>query len=274
MREIQEQKDKEAQAEIQNFMASTEAHCKEYNLKSYMLTLTLSSEELKESSSYISLYEHSKLAHNQVSLLRYFMKIIYSDRLVKYHLNNFFWLRMLEFTKIGNAHLHEALYLEEKSLISVIKLIGRKLIVYQKIGRTHLTVNEISWKKIQKDLHYKKISKNEYLLLDYSSSNFFNKGKDGAGQGFIIRVLTKRKNEQANKRSAVSRYIMKYLLKTRKNDKTKASIQRAVFSFLKINPFSFKRNVLFSLTKFRNIKNILIESHLQIQTSKTANISS
>ena len=46
-------------------------------------------EELKKENEYISLFEHSKFVKNQTNALRYFMKILYSDRLPKKRLDNF-----------------------------------------------------------------------------------------------------------------------------------------------------------------------------------------
>ncbi|MCK9492530.1 MAG: hypothetical protein M0Q24_10615 [Sulfurimonas sp.] len=268
LKTLHDAKQIELKAEVQNIMSSIEAHNKEFTLKSYMLTLTLSSEELKKLESKMSFLEHSKMIYEQVSTLRYFMKLLYSDRLTKYRMDNFFWMRMLEFTKIGNAHLHEALYIKEKNLLDMINLIGRKLLDFPLLGRTHLTVDSKSWGKISNELKYKKISKNEYLLLSYSHENFFDKGHENAGKGFIIRVLTLKKETKEQSKSSVSRYIMKYLLKTRSNDETKFGLQRAVFSFLRINPFSFKRGVLFPLTKFRAIKSKLIKEKVISKSDK------
>ncbi len=262
LKDLHDAKKLERKAEVQNIMSSIEAHNKEFDLKSFMLTLTLDSNELKDKKANMSFLEHSKIIYDQVAILRYFMKLLYSDRLTKYKMDNFFWLRMLELTKIGNVHLHEALYINENNILEMIKLIGRKILKFTSMGRTHLTIDFKSWNKISKDLEYKQISKNEYLLLDYSHINFFDKGHKNAGKGFIIRVLTKKKETKKQSKSSVSRYIMKYLLKTRSHDNRKFYLQRAVFSFLRINPFSFKRGVLFPLTKFRAIKSKLIKEEV------------
>ncbi|WP_345993971.1 hypothetical protein [Sulfurimonas sp. HSL-1716] len=235
MRELHDTQEKAQRAEVQNLMSSMEAHADEFTLEPYMLTLTLTNEELKSKSSNVSFLEHATVVYDQVKILRYFMKLIYSDRLTKYKMPNFFWMRMLEFTKIGNAHLHEALYIKRDNLIDMIELIGRKWLDFPLVGRTHLTVDPRSWKEISRKLEYKRISTNEYLLVDYSHVKFFEKGHQDAGKGFIIRVLTKRKESNKQSKKAVSRYIMKYLLKTRSSEHTKASLQRAVFSFLRIN---------------------------------------
>lgn len=268
MRELHDSKQKSQKAEVQNIISSTEAHANEFNLMPFMLTLTLSSEELKDHNTNVCFLEHCQIIYDQVSILRGFTKAIYSDRLTKSGMPNFFWMRMLEFTKKGNAHLHEALYIEKANLIKVIKLIGRRLMDFPKIGRTHLTVDYKSMSGILDNFEYKKIGKNEYLLLDYASSDFFEKGSSGAGKGLIIRVLTKRKKDKKQTKSSVLRYIMKYLLKTRNNEFTKETMQRAVFGFLRIIPFTFKRNVLFSLVKFRAIKSKMIEEKVLDKNDK------
>ena len=144
LKDLHDAKQIELKAEIQNIMSSTEAHGIEFNLKAFMLTLTLDSNELKDKEAHMSFLEHSKMIYEQVSVLRYFMKLLYSDRLTKYKMNNFFWIRMLEFTKIGNVHLHEALYINENNILDMINLIGRKLLKFPSIGRTHLTVDSKS----------------------------------------------------------------------------------------------------------------------------------
>lgn len=193
-------------------------------------------------------------------------KIVYSDRLIKDRIKNFFWMRVLEFNKKGNIHLHKALYIEEKDLVAYIILLGKKLLKYQYMGRSHLTINTKIWSRISENFSYKEIAKNEYLLLKHSNKDFFKSYKKGAGKGLIIEVRSEETKHQYIR--GVSRYISKSLLNDQNNESNHGEYNKAVFSFLRIYPFTFKKNVIFSKTTFRKIKSLLIEKEVISKSDK------
>ena len=250
MSSIIEGNKKSSKAELQNFMQSVEVYKQDNGLSSYMLTLTLRGTELKRGHTQMPFFDHANMINNQVAMLRYFMKMIYSDRLTKYNMGEWMWMRMLELTKVGNIHMHEALFFDRSILVKYIRLIILKMEQLPFVGRSHMVIGEDDWSIVYRafpEAVY--LGEGEWVLEP--GLTFFDKSHPDAGIGFIIKVLDSHSKHTKSNKSSATRYIMKYLLKTKEKE---ATAHRSVFSFFNIIPFSFKRGVLFSLVKFRKLK--------------------
>lgn len=273
-------------AELQNFKSSTGMYVKENNLDTLLLTATIDSEYQKSEDKEYSFYDQCNYAADQAADLRHFMRTIYDDRLTKNgKLGKWFWLRMLEFTKQYNYHLHEAIYINPDHVVPFISLAFKKWRMNEKIGRTHIVMSQNQFDNLRdsglfktKRLNSKDDRSVEYLidLDDLDGDTYFDKflTKGSGGRGFIIRILTLKNDVKAS--DAAMSYVMKYVLKTL-NPKGERDAEKradndlayAISTVLNIRTFSYKRGVLFGLTKLRKFKKSFLNYGLINDFNKT-----